>query len=519
MYRPYFGLNDLPFKTTPDLQMFYKHGTRQEILDALLYTIERGDGIIKVTGEVGSGKTMLLRLLASKLDDTYELVYINSPNLSSKDLLLYICSELHIQIDSSAPKFDIVNALKQRLLELHAQNKKVVMLVDEAQSMSLETLEEIRLLSNIETADDKLLQIVLFGQPELDKAIEHPNIRQLKSRITYSIYVRPFNYQEVKAYLNYRLRKVGYQGLDLFDNRVAKKICRLSDGLPRSINVLADKALMAAFSTDAKTIHPKHIQPTDDFNTAENSRVNSLLIAALLFMLLIGAGYYTYHNVITNQGMDNVSSSTNPDLQTLPSAIEKSDNKSVINIDTLQEANLAAKPVVKEGEVKTDSSSVDTVSNGAPLSANNVKENVAIDETKTLKTPAYQITSLSNEYITKLIAEHKKTAAWLNATESNYMIQLSTRRVDSLNNALRFYKRVLTSDEPVKALIDFHEPSQSFRIKFFYLDALSVSGISNNIEQLPQSVARSKPFITPISALKRKLSYTEQKLIEVGVPL
>jgi type II secretory pathway predicted ATPase ExeA len=284
MYRKYFGLNKLPFKTTPDISVFYKHGSRQEILEALVYTVTRGDGIVKVTGEVGCGKTMLLRLLAHSLPSNFSIVYINSPNLSAKDMILYICSELEINVDSSMLKFTLLATLKNELVRLHSLGKHVVMLIDEAQSMTIDVLEEIRLLSNLETDDDKLIQIVLFGQPELDVALQDENIRQLKSRISFSIYIPPLTADEVKTYLNYRVRKCSYQGLDLFDGKVSKQVHRLSCGLPRTINIIADKLLMSAYGCGDSQITKKHIKllPESSDNTFLNWMISKRVVLIVL---------------------------------------------------------------------------------------------------------------------------------------------------------------------------------------------------------------------------------------------
>ncbi len=258
MYCSFFGLKKLPFKISPDLTFFYKQAAREEITQALLFSIERGDGIITVTGEVGVGKTTLLRLLSDMLPDNYIQVYISSPNLSAEALLKFICSELAISVNPEDGKADLMNRLNRFLIDEYRQNRRVVMLVDEAQAMMLDTLEEIRLLGNLETADDKLLQMVLFGQPELDVTLQDPRVRPFKDRIANHFTIQPLNDDEVMHYLNYRMRVAGYMQADLFTMKMAKRIRGATGGLPRSINLLADKLLMVAFSkgdTQLKTSH------------------------------------------------------------------------------------------------------------------------------------------------------------------------------------------------------------------------------------------------------------------------
>ena len=259
MYLEHFGLQRQPFKITPDTSMFYTGNKRGAALEALKYAILSGEGIIKVVGEVGAGKTMLCRMLEIELDETVEVVYIANPSLSPENILHVIAFELKLNITSESSKLEVMQALQTYLLDKHAHNKQVVVFVEEAQSMPIETLEEIRLLSNLETNDNKLLQMVLFGQPELDDTLRQPAIRQLKERITQNFYLEPFPAADVYEYLNFRMRAVGYRGPDLFSQKTANNIERKSSGLTRRINILADKALLAAFSDGGHNIESRHI--------------------------------------------------------------------------------------------------------------------------------------------------------------------------------------------------------------------------------------------------------------------
>ena len=273
MYLEHFGLQRQPFKITPDTSMFYTGNKRGAALEALKYAIMSGEGIIKVVGEVGSGKTMLCRMLEVELEDNIEVVYIANPSLSPENILHVIAFELKLNITSESSKLEVMQALQTYLLEKHAKNNQVVVFVEEAQSMPIETLEEIRLLSNLETNDYKLLQMVLFGQPELDDKLRLPAIRQLKERITHNFYLDPFPAADVYSYLNFRMRAVGYRGPDLFTPRAASNIERKSNGLTRRINILADKALLAAFSDGGHDISSKHIRlaaQDSDFGQALN---------------------------------------------------------------------------------------------------------------------------------------------------------------------------------------------------------------------------------------------------------
>ena len=259
MYEDYFGLERPPFKITPDTSLFYDGGKRGDILAALVYAIHRGEGIIKVVGEVGSGKTMLCRMLQLKLPDTVEIVYIANPSVSAEDILFVIAHELSLPVGKDASKHEVMHLLQDYLLQRHMENKQVVLFIEEAQGMPLDTLEEIRLLSNLETDENKLLQIILFGQPELDLNLAKQSIRQLRERITHNFELEPLTQDEIHNYLNFRMREVGYTGPELINTAVAKKVEQHSEGLVRRINIIADKILLSAFAEGTHSLTSKHV--------------------------------------------------------------------------------------------------------------------------------------------------------------------------------------------------------------------------------------------------------------------
>ncbi len=252
LYLKHFGMREAPFKITPTTEFFYGGGRRGEILYALQYAIEVGEGIMMVTGEVGSGKTMLLRTLEQKLPPNIELVYIANPSLSGREILYNICEELELNIDTDRP--DTVRLLQNYLIQQHAAGKRVVAFIDEAQAMPDESLEEIRLLSNLETSRHKLLQIAMFGQPELlDKLSQH-SMRQLRERITVALNLEPFNRDDIREYISTRLHAAGYNGSELFAKDGCQLLAAVSQGLSRRINVLADKSLLSAFERSSDKV-------------------------------------------------------------------------------------------------------------------------------------------------------------------------------------------------------------------------------------------------------------------------
>lgn len=280
MYYDFFGLKRPPFKITPDTAFFFEGGNRGAVLEALLYAIAQGEGIIKVTGEVGSGKTMLCRVLLHRLDQTVDVVYLANPSVAPNEILHAIAFELSLKIPREASRVEVLHTLQNYLVSRHAKGHQVVLFVEESQRMPLETLEEIRLLSNLETSDHKLLQIVLFGQPELDENLKQPHIRQLRERITYSFDLGPLKHDEIAQYLSFRLRAAGYRGPALFSKAVVDVIAEASKGLTRRVNIIADKAMLAAFTENTHTLGVKHVRSAiadSEFSRGESNRSSGVL--------------------------------------------------------------------------------------------------------------------------------------------------------------------------------------------------------------------------------------------------
>ncbi|MGZ5662344.1 MAG: ExeA family protein, partial [Usitatibacter sp.] len=257
MYLEHFGLREAPFRITPHTEFFFSGANRGATLEALLYAITAGEGLVKVTGEVGSGKTMLCRVLMERLPETVEIIYLAVPSLSRDEMLAAIAGDLGLET-AGANTTKLIRLLQDKLIEIHAAGRQVVALIDEAHAMPLATLEEIRLLSNLETGTEKLLQIVLFGQPELDAHLALEHMRQLKERITHGFSLAPLPPRDVKDYLNFRMRAAGYHGPDLFGPEVLRIINEASEGLTRRINIYADKTLLAAFAAGTHSVTADH---------------------------------------------------------------------------------------------------------------------------------------------------------------------------------------------------------------------------------------------------------------------
>ncbi len=246
MYLNHFGLSEPAFTLTPDTEFFFNYGTHQEALNVLLLALQSGEGFIKVTGEVGTGKTLICRHLLNLLGDDFVTAYIPNPFLNPTALRMALAEELGISFARNVGQHRLLQLITERLLELHGKGKQVVLLLDEAQAMPDESLEALRLLTNLETEKRKLLQVVLFGQPELDVRLAQRKLRQLKQRIVFSYQLHPLERSALGEYVQHRLRIAGYHGPSLLSAGALKQLHRASRGIPRLVNLLCHKSLMAA---------------------------------------------------------------------------------------------------------------------------------------------------------------------------------------------------------------------------------------------------------------------------------
>ncbi len=441
MYQQHFGLNRPPFKITPDTSLFFEGNKRGAALDALAYAIKSGEGIIKVVGEVGSGKTMLCRMLEVRLSDEIDVVYIANPSLSPDNILHVIAHELQLDVNNEMSKVDVMQRIQAHLLTKHAANRQVVLFVEEAQSMPIDTLEEIRLLSNLETDENKLLQMVLFGQPELDEKLSLPNIRQLKERITHSFYLAPFPPEDTLQYLNFRLRAVGYKGPDIFNKKTANVVKKYSAGLTRRINIIADKALMAAFSEGSHTLTPEHVKTAardSEFkNPTDSKKIAMIAAAVVLFAAALVAGFY------------------------------------------MGKQNLVQPPA-------------SPVSQPQPLAP--------VTEQKATVAPA-PVQNVISDLLTNRI---EQTRRWLaQADDHHYSIQLFMARTSDADKVEAFLKDVPEMLDLTKIYIYETVINGRAWYSVLYNDFATQDKAIRMLDQLPASLKASDPYLRRISALKK----------------
>ncbi|HEY8520374.1 MAG TPA: AAA family ATPase [Gammaproteobacteria bacterium] len=249
MYTEFFGLNEKPFSITPDPRYLYMSRRHADALAHLIYGVSESGGFIQLTGEVGTGKTTLIRSLLEQLPEKAEIALILNPQLTTREFLEGICTELRITPPADGSVKALIDALNAELLRLHALGRRVVLIVDEAQTLSPELLEQVRLLTNLETPTQKLLQIILIGQPELRDLLQRRDMRQIAQRITGRYHLEPLGKEDTAAYVRHRMRVAGAQG-DVFTPAAMRVLYRRSRGIPRLINVIADRALLAAYTRE-----------------------------------------------------------------------------------------------------------------------------------------------------------------------------------------------------------------------------------------------------------------------------
>jgi MSHA biogenesis protein MshM len=260
LYLKHFGLSELPFRITPDTSFTYSVQYHQEALNTVLMALAQGEGFVKICGEVGTGKTLLCRRLLQSLDDSWVSAYLPNPNLDPDTLFLALAEELGIKDLAGLDQYHLVRRINHALLGFARARKRVVVCIDEAQVMSVETLEALRLLSNLETEKRKLLQIVLFGQPELDQKLQRREVRQLQQRIAFHYRLCGLRKSEIGDYVAHRLRVAGYRGDALFTPAALRALYRGSGGTPRLINILAHKSLLLVFGEGRQIAKARHVR-------------------------------------------------------------------------------------------------------------------------------------------------------------------------------------------------------------------------------------------------------------------
>lgn len=291
MYLYHFGMRELPFSLTPNTSFYFGLPSHNEAMQVLMTALKTGEGFIKVTGEVGTGKTLLCRKLLNEMPDAFEVAYLPNPHLSPEEMRFALASELGIKNLSRINQQQLTQKIQLKLVELNKKGKGVVLVVDEAQTIPWESFEALRLFTNLETESRKLVQVVLFGQPELDQMLASERLRQLRQRITFSYKLRSLMKQELWAYISHRMTIAGYQGPNVFSKGALTALYRYSRGVPRLANIICHKALMLAYGAGQHHVSKQQIiiaaKDTEGVTTSKfGFSIPALAIAVMSLLLL-----------------------------------------------------------------------------------------------------------------------------------------------------------------------------------------------------------------------------------------
>lgn len=294
MYEQFFGLKEKPFSLTPDTEYFYRYSGHQEALNVLLVALRNGEGFVRVVGEVGTGKTLLCRQLLKVLQNDCATVYLPNPLLTPRELYQAIVCELELEVPAGATVQYLNQRILEELIRLRELDRPLVVLIDEAQAMPLQSLEALRLLSNLETEKEKLLHIFFFAQPEFEQRLAQTELRQLRQRITYSYRLPTLRLQEVSGYLDHRLQVAGYKAQGMFQPAAVRLLHRASRGVPRVINLLAHKSLLAAFGKGLRQIDKRILRAAikdtkgqEDFSVPSRAPTFALELGAIMAVAVV----------------------------------------------------------------------------------------------------------------------------------------------------------------------------------------------------------------------------------------
>lgn len=488
MYLEHFGLREAPFRITPHTEFFFAGGNRGATLEALIYAITHDEGIVKVSGEVGSGKTMLCRMLLERLPDNVETVYLANPSMARDEILYAIADEIGMPLPEGKIHL-LLRALQERLIEIYGSGRQVVVLIDEAHAMPAESLEEIRLLSNLESNRHKLLQIVLFGQPELDARLAQTEMRQLKERITHNFALEPLKRNDIASYLMFRMRAAGYHGPDLFTANAIQLIAKASEGLTRRINILADKALLSAFAQgnhqidqrEAKAaVHDAQFRPM-----AENGRRPLYWIVATLALTTAAVGVF-----LASRTADPIPATT---AAQAPGQTGGGAPPATTPTSPATEASREAPPVsalaVDAKAAPDQTTAASLASHATPLSGESQQATTATD-------PGDGPGPRTAEKL-------KASADWIAGTPGNhYFIQLLNVNAAAAPTVEAFLARHADTLDAQQLRVYRSKLSGQDRIGVIYGDYTSRSQAQQALEQLPPTLRSLQPHIRAVEKLR-----------------
>lgn len=477
MYLEHFGLTEVPFRITPHTEFFFAGANRGATLEALIYAIIHDEGIVKVSGEVGSGKTMLCRVLMERLPPHVVIVYLANPSLSRDDILFAIADDLDLKVPDNARTSAVVRTLHAKLIELHAAGRQVVVLIDEAHAMPIETLEEVRLLSNLETSHHKLLQLVMFGQPELDEVLGRPDMRQLKERITQNFALEPLRRDDIAEYLDFRMRTAGYRGPQLFAAGAVKLIASASLGLTRRINILAEKSLLAAFAAGAHEVTPKEVAAAvrdTEYDRPRRAMQRRVAVVTVAVAALAAVALAVVVNLPARQPAPAPASVAAAPIELAPVPLAPAPDAAPAQDSVIP--GLTMSPAL-------------TLPAAAP-------QVISPATATALAAAVAQLRPAAQERL-------RETQQWIETTDGKrWFIQLvatNTRQIEYAQNYLAMADRLL---EPEHARLYMADTGREQRIGIIFGDYPTAVAASTVIEQLPPELRAGSPFPRQVLWLK-----------------
>lgn len=540
MYLEYYSLERRPFRITPDPCLFYTGGAngRGVVLEALLYAVTSGEGILKVVGEVGSGKTMLCRMLEQRLPDSVEVVYLANPNLTPHEILYAIAFELKLPVDHSTQRLVLMQHLQEYLLKQHADNRTVLVIIEEAQSMPIATLEEVRLFSNLETHQHKLMQIVLFGQPELDKNLQDKSIRQLRERITHSFDLRPLGADEVGDYIRFRLQAAGCPAPQVFSSAAEKLISKASAGLTRRINILADKAMLAAYAESATeqrprtidnllqpTVHAKHVRAAikdSGYKQAFWTWSKLLVSSVIVLIAVLSLAWWQLNASVEMSTLPMTQFKT--ETQPQPQAVASQSVEVAVQVpaEQLTAAVVAEPSVVNEPALDADIPTSSPVNVLDSANANDAVNSVAANSvanqnveeadsasSSTLLQPLQEVGTLSPLLRARSIAMQDRLV------ESNpeaYTVQLLSLSSTESAYVARVLNRLDQAGIIDKTYTCISNSQGQDYWKVVYGDFASANEARTSIEGLPVSLRNNRPYVQTIDRLNCNVAMSLSEL-------
>ncbi|MDM8540085.1 AAA family ATPase [Desulfococcaceae bacterium HSG9] len=453
MYKKYFGLKERPFHLTPNPAFLYLSKSHEEALAHLTYALSQGDGFVEIIGEVGTGKTTLCRTFLADLDDSTDAAYIFNPKLDAIQLLKAINDEFAIDSTADNAK-DLIDSLNAFLMQSKSEGKKVILLIDEAQNLTPPVLEQLRLLSNLETTTEKLLQIILVGQPELSVMLDSYELRQLGQRITLNCYLAPLNFTETKEYINHRLHIAASKQTVQFDRTSLRLIYKYAQGIPRRINIVCDRVLLTAFGLGSNKITGKitkmalrELSDRNAYKRQHSINLKKIAVLPLILISIVSLGWVLYpyirpeinkrfgadSNAMQSTLQSETQKQKKQNIKTSPDSADMAEKQKKQNIKTASDsADMAEKQ--KKQNIKTSSDSADMAEKQKKQNIKTTSDSADISEKQLVKF-AFD----NNRPLTRNLALQAVSELWQIRYEK-------TDGLDTIENDLTFFSAAVRAD-------------------------------------------------------------------------